>query len=92
MREPVDGAELHDAPLPHRGAHLGREPGEYYQWGDPSPSPVPKLNLQLLILHDYLLRNFKLFKLVSTYERRRRKRRKTGAWGDFGLVSAQGQG
>ena len=63
MREPVDGAELHDAPLPRQGAHLGQEPGEYYQWGDPSPSPVPKLNLQLLTLHD-----FKLFQLVSTYE------------------------
>ena len=29
---------------------------------------LPKLNLQFLTLHDYLLRNFKLFQLESTYE------------------------
>ncbi len=29
---------------------------------------LPKLNLQFLTFHDYLLRNFNLFKLESTYE------------------------
>ncbi|XP_054758837.2 RNA helicase aquarius-like [Lytechinus pictus] len=29
---------------------------------------LPKLNLQMLTLHDYLLRNFHLFRLESTYE------------------------
>ncbi|RWS28225.1 intron-binding protein aquarius-like protein, partial [Leptotrombidium deliense] len=29
---------------------------------------LPKLNLQFLTLHDYLLRNFQLFRLESTYE------------------------
>lgn len=29
---------------------------------------MPKLNLQFLTLHDYLLRNFHLFRLESTYE------------------------
>ena len=29
---------------------------------------LPKLNLQFLSLHDYLLRNFELFRLESTYE------------------------
>jgi len=29
---------------------------------------LPKLNLQFLTLHDYLLRNFELFRLESTYE------------------------
>ncbi|TPX36654.1 hypothetical protein SmJEL517_g01341 [Synchytrium microbalum] len=29
---------------------------------------IPKLNLQFLTLHDYLLRNFELFRLESTYE------------------------
>ncbi|XP_013384354.1 intron-binding protein aquarius-like [Lingula anatina] len=29
---------------------------------------LPKLNLQFLTLHDYLLRNFHLFRLESTYE------------------------
>jgi hypothetical protein len=41
-------------------------PGEYYQ-GE-NPLALPKLNLQFLTLHDYLLRNFKLFQLESTYE------------------------
>ena len=44
----------------------GLVPGEYYQ-GE-SPLALPKLNLQFLTLHDYLLRNFKLFQLESTYE------------------------
>ncbi|KAK9707723.1 hypothetical protein K7432_010019 [Basidiobolus ranarum] len=30
--------------------------------------PLPKLNLQFLTIHDYLLRNFNLFRLESTYE------------------------
>lgn len=29
---------------------------------------LPKLNLQFLTLHDYLLRNFQLFRLESTYQ------------------------
>lgn len=29
---------------------------------------LAKLNLQFLTLHDYLLRNFNLFRLESTYE------------------------
>lgn len=32
------------------------------------PLALPKLNLQFLTLHDYLLRNFNLFRLESTYE------------------------
>eukprot|EP00088_Acartia_fossae_P071181 TRINITY_DN971_c0_g1_i1.p1 TRINITY_DN971_c0_g1~~TRINITY_DN971_c0_g1_i1.p1 ORF type:complete len:1287 (+),score=326.77 TRINITY_DN971_c0_g1_i1:467-3862(+) len=44
----------------------GLVPGEYYQ-GE-NPLALPKLNLQFLTLHDYLLRNFKLFQLESTYE------------------------
>ena len=37
----------------------------------PAPSAclaLPKLNLQFLTLHDYLLRNFNLFRLESTCE------------------------
>jgi intron-binding protein aquarius len=33
---------------------------------------LPQFNLQFLTLHDYLLRNFKLFQLESTYEIRGR--------------------
>ena len=40
--------------------------GEYYN-GE-GVLALPKLNLQFLTLHDYLLRNFKLFQLESTYE------------------------
>ena len=29
---------------------------------------LPKLNLQFLTMHDYLLRNFNLFRLEATYE------------------------
>lgn len=29
---------------------------------------MPKLNLQFLTAHDYLLRNFNLFRLEATYE------------------------
>lgn len=32
---------------------------------------LPKLNLQFLTFHDYLLRNFNLFRLEATYEVRR---------------------
>ncbi|XP_017062116.1 RNA helicase aquarius isoform X1 [Drosophila ficusphila] len=41
-------------------------PSQYYT-GD-SCLALPKLNLQFLTLHDYLLRNFNLFRLESTYE------------------------
>lgn len=41
-------------------------PNEYYS-GEGCLS-LPKLNLQFLTLHDYLLRNFNLFRLESTYE------------------------
>jgi intron-binding protein aquarius len=41
-------------------------PGEFYN-GE-GVLALPKLNLQFLTLHDYLLRNFKLFQLESTYE------------------------
>lgn len=41
-------------------------PGEYYS-GEGCLS-LPKLNLQFLTLHDYLLRNCNLFRLESTYE------------------------
>ncbi|XP_017104861.2 RNA helicase aquarius [Drosophila bipectinata] len=41
-------------------------PSDYYT-GE-SCLALPKLNLQFLTLHDYLLRNFNLFRLESTYE------------------------
>ena len=41
-------------------------PSEYYS-GEGCLA-LPKLNLQFLTLHDYLLRNFTLFRLESTYE------------------------
>ncbi|XP_005185025.2 RNA helicase aquarius [Musca domestica] len=41
-------------------------PTEYFS-GDGCLA-LPKLNLQFLTLHDYLLRNFNLFRLESTYE------------------------
>ena len=41
-------------------------PTEYYS-GDKCLA-LPKLNLQFLTLHDYLLRNYDLFRLESTYE------------------------
>ncbi|CAF0926502.1 unnamed protein product [Adineta ricciae] len=41
-------------------------PTEFYN-GE-SCLALPKLNLQFLTLHDYLLRNFHLFRLESTYE------------------------
>jgi intron-binding protein aquarius len=41
-------------------------PSEYFS-GD-GVLALPKLNLQFLTLHDYLLRNFNLFRLESTCE------------------------
>ncbi|XP_050420307.1 RNA helicase aquarius [Adelges cooleyi] len=41
-------------------------PTEYYNGNN--CLALPKLNLQFLTLHDYLLRNFQLFRLESTYE------------------------
>ncbi|KAF6024345.1 AQR [Bugula neritina] len=41
-------------------------PGDYYS--GQGCLALPKLNLQFLTLHDYLLRNFHLFRLESTYE------------------------
>src|SRR5699024_7133067 len=41
-------------------------PNEYFH-GD-GVLALPKLNIQFLTLHDYLLRNFHLFRLESTYE------------------------
>ena len=41
-------------------------PNQYFD--NDSCLALPKLNLQFLTLHDYLLRNFKLFRLESTYE------------------------
>lgn len=39
-------------------------PTEYYNGNN--CLALPKLNLQFLTLHDYLLRNFQLFRLEST--------------------------
>ena len=36
--------------------------------GKARASALPKLNLQFLTMHDYLLRNFNLFRLEATYE------------------------
>ncbi|CAH1406700.1 unnamed protein product [Nezara viridula] len=41
-------------------------PSDYYSGED--CLALPKLNLQFLTLHDYLLRNFNLFRLESSYE------------------------
>ncbi|KAL5015941.1 hypothetical protein ScPMuIL_005530 [Solemya velum] len=41
-------------------------PSEYFSGEE--VLALPKLNLQFLTLHDYLLRNFDLFRLESTYE------------------------
>ncbi|XP_065323209.1 RNA helicase aquarius-like [Gordionus sp. m RMFG-2023] len=41
-------------------------PDDYYTGED--CLALPKLNLQFLTLHDYLLRNFRLFQLETTYE------------------------
>lgn len=40
----------------------------YEQYNGDSVLPLNKLNLQFLTLHDYLLRNFILFQMESTYE------------------------
>ena len=37
-------------------------------WSNEVPLALPKLNLQFLTIHDYLLRNFNLFRLETTYE------------------------
>ena len=37
-------------------------------WNNEKPLALPKLNLQFLTIHDYLLRNFNLFRLETTYE------------------------
>merc|ERR1719402_514962 len=61
--------ELNEMPLYPTEGFIWDEnlvPGEFYQ-GDTCLA-LPKLNLQFLTLHDYLLRNFKLFQLESTYE------------------------
>merc|ERR1719201_112280 len=41
-------------------------PAEHFR--DDFSLALPKLNLQFLTIHDYLLRNFTLFRLESTYE------------------------
>lgn len=38
----------------------------YEQYHGGQPLALNKLNLQFLTLHDYLLRNFRLFRLEST--------------------------
>ncbi|KAH7719949.1 DEAD box protein helicases superfamily protein (Aquarius) [Aphelenchoides avenae] len=40
----------------------------YEQYDGESVLPLNKLNLQFLTIHDYLLRNFNLFQMESTYE------------------------
>ncbi|CAB4490265.1 intron-binding protein aquarius [Rhizophagus irregularis] len=37
-------------------------------WNNEAPLALPKLNLQFLTIHDYLLRNFNLFRMETTYE------------------------
>ncbi len=49
-----------------RGVPLAQVPTEYFS-GEGCLA-LPKLHLQFLTLHDYLLRNFNLFRLESTYE------------------------
>lgn len=44
---------------------------------------LPKLNLQFLTFHDYLLRNFNLFRLEATYEIREDISDVTGRVGAF---------
>ena len=44
------------------------DPNQYQQDVDVVALALPKLNLQFLTLHDYLLRNLTLFRLESTYE------------------------
>ncbi|CAG9134014.1 unnamed protein product [Plutella xylostella] len=61
--------ELNSMPLYPTEAVIWDEnvvPTEIY--GGDSCLALPKLNLQFLTLHDYLLRNFNLFRLESTYE------------------------
>jgi intron-binding protein aquarius len=61
--------EVNDAPLYPTEEVLWDEnvvPSDYYN-GETCLA-LPKLNLQFLTLHDYLLRNYNLFRLESTYE------------------------
>lgn len=37
-------------------------------WAGDACLALPKINLQFLTLHDYLLRSFQLYRLESTYE------------------------
>ncbi|KAI9345230.1 hypothetical protein BDR26DRAFT_1005595 [Obelidium mucronatum] len=39
-----------------------------YQFQNTHCLPIPKLNLQFLTMHDYLLRNFNLYRLETAYE------------------------
>ncbi|CAH1791178.1 unnamed protein product [Owenia fusiformis] len=60
---------LNEMPLYPTEAIIWNEnivPSDYFS-GDGCLA-LPKLNLQFLTLHDYLLRNFNLFRLESTYE------------------------
>jgi intron-binding protein aquarius len=40
----------------------------YEQYNGDGVLPLNRLNLQFLTLHDYLIRNFYLFQMESTYE------------------------
>lgn len=70
QRRPSHLSEINSTPL---------YPTELDLFSDPSlitaqsfthdhPLALPKLNLQFLTIHDYLLRNFTLFRLESNYE------------------------
>ncbi|XP_064403055.1 RNA helicase aquarius-like isoform X4 [Halichondria panicea] len=68
-RRPSQLEAINDLPLYPTEEILWDEtivPSEFYD-GDTCLA-LPKLNLQFLTLHDYLLRNFELFRLESTYE------------------------
>ncbi|KAK7598066.1 hypothetical protein V9T40_006301 [Parthenolecanium corni] len=68
-RRPSQLEELNTMPLYPTEDIIWNEnivPTEYFS-GDGCLA-LPKLNLQFLTLHDYLLRNFNLFRLESTYE------------------------
>ncbi|XP_018395286.1 PREDICTED: intron-binding protein aquarius [Cyphomyrmex costatus] len=68
-RRPSQLEELNEMPLyPTEGIIWNESivPTEYFS-GEGCLA-LPKLNLQFLTLHDYLLRNFNLFRLESTYE------------------------
>ncbi|KAL6255928.1 hypothetical protein P5V15_013168 [Pogonomyrmex californicus] len=68
-RRPSQLEELNEMPLYPTEDIIWNEsivPTEYFS-GEGCLA-LPKLNLQFLTLHDYLLRNFNLFRLESTYE------------------------